>query len=155
MGTEGQGPDHVPASVLLIEDETDVRLLLRGHLARSGVFDVVGEAADAATGVELAAELRPDVILLDLRLPDLDGRKVLPILVTRSPSSMVVALSGLEAEMAAPGSIAAGAFAFLEKTAIGRALVPKLQELLEEFRRALAGEDVIAPSAVRRVEYQG
>lgn len=151
MGTSNGRPDRIPASVLLVEDETDVRLLLRGHLGRSGRFDVVGEASDAQSGVDLAAALQPDVILLDLRLPDLDGRRVIPTLITRAPASMIVALSGLEADQAAPGSIAAGAFAFLEKTAIGRTLATRLDELLAEFRRALDGEDVIAPAALRPI----
>jgi DNA-binding NarL/FixJ family response regulator len=153
MGVEDPRPAGGPASVLVIEDEHDVRLLLNGHLSRDPAFQVVGEAEDAATGVGLAEELRPDVVLLDLRLPDLDGHSVIPVLVTRSPSSMIVILSGLEAERAAPGTLAAGAFAFLEKRTIGRALAPRLAELLAEFRRALDGEDVIAPASLGAVTY--
>ncbi len=142
-------PDRPPASVLLVEDEADVRLVLSTLLTRSGRFEVVAEAVDAAEGIRLAAELRPEIVLLDLRLPDRHGLRIIPSILARSPASMLVALSGLEASSMAPIAMDAGAFAFVEKTHIGRDLVPQLESLLSQFRRVLDGEDMIAPAMLQ------
>jgi DNA-binding NarL/FixJ family response regulator len=136
-----------PATVLLVDDEEDLRTLIRIGLQRSGEFDVVAEAADGREAIELADRHRPDVVLLDLMMPDVDGREALPQIISRSPSSMVVVLSALQARQEAAPSIAAGAFAYVEKTELGSDMAGKLAALLLDFRRALGGETVLAPSS--------
>ena len=58
---------------LLVEDETLLRTLLRRGLEESGGFDIVGEAADGVEGMRLSKALKPDLVLLDIRLPEMDG----------------------------------------------------------------------------------
>ena len=84
--------------VLLVDDVVDVRRLLRTALRFRGRFEVVGEAGDGSEAVRLAEALRPDVVVLDLGLPDLAGREVLTRIRQRSPESKVVVFSGAEAE---------------------------------------------------------
>lgn len=82
--------------VLLVDDVVDVRRLVRTALRFRGGFDVVGEASDGAEAVELAASLAPDVVVLDLGLPDLAGHEVLSRIRRNSPGSKVVVFSGAE-----------------------------------------------------------
>ncbi len=86
----------MPIRVLLVDDVVEVRRLVRTSLRFRGGFEVVGEAADGAEAVRLAAQLRPDVVVLDLGLPDIAGREVLSRVRAGSPDSKVVVFSGLE-----------------------------------------------------------
>jgi CheY-like chemotaxis protein/anti-sigma regulatory factor (Ser/Thr protein kinase) len=86
----------VPIRVLLVDDVVEVRRLVRTSLRFRGGFEVVGEAADGAEAVRLAHQLRPDVVVLDLGLPDIAGQEVLTRMREGSPSSKVVVFSGLE-----------------------------------------------------------
>jgi DNA-binding NarL/FixJ family response regulator len=86
----------VTIRVLLVDDVVDVRRLLRTALRFRGSFEVVAEAGDGASAVRLAGETLPDVVVLDLGLPDLAGREVLSRLRESSPASKVVVFSGLE-----------------------------------------------------------
>jgi DNA-binding NarL/FixJ family response regulator len=80
--------------VLLVDDVPDVRRLVRTALRFRGVFSVVGEAAEGATAIALAEELRPDIVVLDIGLPDLAGRDVLTGLRAAAPAVKVVVFSG-------------------------------------------------------------
>ena len=82
--------------VLLVDDADEVRRLIRTALRFRGGFEVVGEAATGAEGVAQAAALTPDVVVLDLGLPDLAGRDVITRLRENSPSSQVVVFSAAE-----------------------------------------------------------
>jgi CheY-like chemotaxis protein/anti-sigma regulatory factor (Ser/Thr protein kinase) len=86
----------VPIRVLLVDDVVEVRRLVRTSLRFRGGFEVVGEAADGAEAVRLAEQLRPDVVVLDLGLPDIAGQEVLTRVRATSPGSKVVVFSGLE-----------------------------------------------------------
>jgi CheY-like chemotaxis protein/anti-sigma regulatory factor (Ser/Thr protein kinase) len=86
----------VPIRVLLVDDVVEVRRLVRTSLRFRGGFEVVGEAADGAEAVRLAEQLRPDVVVLDLGLPDIAGREVLSRVRQHAPHSKVVVFSGLE-----------------------------------------------------------
>ena len=86
----------MPIRVLLVDDVVEVRRLVRTSLRFRGGFEVVGEAADGAGAVRLAEQLRPDVVVLDLGLPDIAGREVLSRVREQAPASKVVVFSGLE-----------------------------------------------------------
>ena len=86
----------MPIRVLLVDDVVEVRRLVRTSLRFRGGFEVVGEAADGAEAVRLAEQLRPDVVVLDLGLPDIAGREVLSRVREHAPASKVVVFSGLE-----------------------------------------------------------
>lgn len=88
----------VPIRVLLVDDVVEVRRLVRTSLRFRGGFEVVGEAADGAEAVLLTSRLRPDVVVLDLGLPDLAGREVLSQIRESTPDAKVVIFSGFETE---------------------------------------------------------
>jgi CheY-like chemotaxis protein len=81
--------------VLLVDDLSDIRLVMRLLLEADGRAEVVGEAADGAEAVRLTRELRPDAVVLDLRMPGMDGISALPLIRNASPGTVVVALSAL------------------------------------------------------------
>ena len=84
-----------PLRIMVIEDDDLLRELVRLNLERRGRFTVVGEAEDGATGIRLAGELAPDVILLDLLMPAMSGFEALPILRKAAPTSRIIVLSML------------------------------------------------------------
>jgi CheY-like chemotaxis protein len=87
----------VPLRVLIVDDVPDMRRLLRTALRFRGSFDVVAEAADGRTAVTMAAQSRPDLVVLDLGLPDLAGREVLTQLRDAVPEAKVVVFTGADA----------------------------------------------------------
>jgi DNA-binding NarL/FixJ family response regulator len=101
--------------VLLCDDVQAFRALVRYSLEDEEGIEVVGEAADGIEGVRQAGDLQPDVILLDLSMPECDGLEAIPAMVERSPHARIVALSGFTAERMAAPVIARGATAYLEK----------------------------------------
>lgn len=101
--------------VLLCDDVQAFRALVRYSLEDEEGIEVVGEAADGNEGVRQAADLQPDIILLDLSMPECDGLEAIPAMVRRSPRAQIVALSGFTADRMAEPVIACGATAYLEK----------------------------------------
>jgi CheY-like chemotaxis protein len=88
----------VAIRVLLVDDVPEVRRLVRTALRFRGLFSVVGEAADGTTAITLTEQLRPDIVVLDIGLPDLAGKEVLTGLRVALPSVKVVVFSGTEPE---------------------------------------------------------
>jgi DNA-binding NarL/FixJ family response regulator len=86
----------VATRVLLVDDVVEVRRMLRTALRLRGGFEVVAEASDGAAAVRLSEEELPDVVVLDLGLPDIAGQEVLSDIRKRSPSSKVVIFSGMD-----------------------------------------------------------
>jgi len=101
--------------VLIIDDAEAMRFLLRRVLTRGPGFEVVGEAGDGAQGIELARATHPDLILLDLRMPVMDGFEALPRLRAAAPTARIVVVSGLDPRDAATRTAALGADDYLEK----------------------------------------
>ena len=100
--------------VLLVDDAAAIRNALRGVLEDAGI-EVVGEAPDGIEGVELTASLRPDVVLMRLRMPSSDGFEATAAIAKGHPDVRVVVLSAYESDESAEAVLAAGAFAFLPK----------------------------------------
>ncbi|MXG88506.1 response regulator [Nocardioides flavescens] len=85
-------PQPRPVRAVVIDDTTDIRDLLRIVLSRRGM-DVVGEAGDGRAGLEVVAEHRPDVVLLDLSMPEMDGMEALPQLRELVPDAQIIVFS--------------------------------------------------------------
>jgi DNA-binding NarL/FixJ family response regulator len=92
-----------------------LRALLRAVLEEHPAITVVGEAGDGSEVVEIVADLRPDVVLLDLAMPRVDGLQATPLIVAAAPGTRVVGLSGFAREEVARQLLDAGAVAYLEK----------------------------------------
>lgn len=100
---------------LLVDDAVELRVLIRRALEASGRYEVIGEAGDGYEAIERAAALCPELVLLDLSMPRMDGLEALPRLHAVSPGSAVVVLSGHTRALAEDAALAAGAVAYLEK----------------------------------------
>lgn len=111
---EAQPADPNGPRVLLVDDAPAIRNALRGVLEDAGI-QVVGEAPDGIQGVAMAGSLRPDVVLMDLRMPSSDGFQATAQIVEHYPGVQVVVLSAYDSEESAEAVRAAGAFAFLPK----------------------------------------
>lgn len=114
--------------VVLVEDEVALRRLLRVHLELGG-FEVVGEAADAEGGVAVAAAERPDVVIVDLRLPTADGMAVLRRLRRLLPATRVVVYTGWTDPVFRRAALAAGADGYVLKSSSLAELVRAIAEV--------------------------
>jgi two-component system, chemotaxis family, chemotaxis protein CheY len=101
--------------VLLVDDSEDLRMLLRLKLEAWGHYDVVGEAADGEAAVEMAAEHQPDLVMLDLAMPRMDGLQALPHIRKAVDGVRVIVLSGFDQAVMAAKATQAGADGYLEK----------------------------------------
>lgn len=108
-------PTEAAIRVLVVDDTPDIRFLLRMALGTEDDMVVVGEAGDGLAAVDEAARTRPDVVLLDLAMPVMDGLEALPLVKQACPDAHVVILSGFEATAMAGSAQAAGAAAYLQK----------------------------------------
>ncbi|MEU8180093.1 response regulator transcription factor [Micromonospora sp. NPDC049044] len=125
--------------IVLVDDHPVVRLGLRGMLDAEADLTVVGEASSGPEGVEVAAEQRPDIVLMDLRMPGGDGVEATGRILTRAPGVRVVVLTTYESDRDILRAIEAGASGYLLKDA-------SPTELAEAIRAASRGETVLAPS---------
>jgi DNA-binding NarL/FixJ family response regulator len=103
--------------VLVCDDVEGWRALLRFTLAEDPDIEVVGEAADGEEGVRAAEDLQPDVVLLDMQMPRMDGLSAIPRMRRRAPRTTIIGLSSHSAERMRGPSIAVGAHDYVEKTA--------------------------------------
>lgn len=92
-----------------------MRVLLRQALETSGQFEVIAEAADGAAAIERATVLQPELILLDLMMPIMNGFQALPLLLKASPGSRIVVLSMLQGNPIQKECMALGASGFIDK----------------------------------------
>jgi EAL domain-containing protein (putative c-di-GMP-specific phosphodiesterase class I)/ActR/RegA family two-component response regulator len=106
-----------PIRVVVCDDAPAMRALVRHTLEVDGDVQVVGEAGDGEAVVALVADLRPDVVLLDLSMPKVDGLEALPRILEAAPWAGVVVLSGRDEAAAAPQALALGAERFMAKPA--------------------------------------
>ena len=128
-----------PIRLLIVDDHPVVRDGLTSMFARDPAFVVLGEAADGAEAVRLARTLHPDVILMDLRMPGMDGVRAIRELTADAHGSRVLVLTTYDTDSDVLPAIEAGATGYLLKDA------PR-DELLRAVRAAARGEAVLAPS---------
>jgi len=115
--------------VLVVDDAANLRELLTLLLEVEDDFEVVGTAADGRQAIDAAALLQPDVVLLDLAMPVMDGLQALPELRANLPHARIVIFSGFEHDALAEEAMQAGADAYIEKGTSVTQLVAQLREL--------------------------
>jgi DNA-binding NarL/FixJ family response regulator len=133
--------------VMVVDDHPVVRDGLRGMLAGQPDLELVGEAADGAEALALAARARPDVVLMDLRMPGLDGVGAITRLAAERPLVRVLVLTTYDTDADVVRAIEAGATGYLLKDA------PR-EELFRAIRAAARGETVLAPTVATRLVSQ-
>ena len=114
--------------ILIVDDKPSVRVGIRMLLQSHSEWDVVGEASDGIEAVEKAAELTPDIVLLDISMPKMDGLQALPLIREASPRSQVVVLTLHEYLDTARLASRAGATAYITKSLLIE-LIPTLEAL--------------------------
>jgi DNA-binding NarL/FixJ family response regulator len=130
--------------IVVADDHPIVRAGIVGLLETAPGIEVVGEAADGAEAVELAAEERPDLVLMDLRMPGVDGASATASIVAAGHGTRVLVLTTYETDDHILAAIEAGASGYLLKAA------PQA-EILAGIRAVAAGETVLAPSIAAKL----
>ncbi len=102
--------------IVLVDDMPDIRFLLRVALEGIEEFEVVGEAGDGAQAVEVVAEHQPDVVILDIAMPVMDGLAAIPEIKRTAPDTKIVILTGFESESTYREAMERGAHSYLQKT---------------------------------------
>jgi DNA-binding NarL/FixJ family response regulator len=116
-------------TVLIVDDNAGLRALMREIVAAESDFHVVGEAADGAEAMRLAQELRPDIMLLDLVMPRVNGLEVLRWIKAERPEIKVIIVTVHAEDAYRQAAEASGTDAFLLKKTLGTVLVPTVQRL--------------------------
>src|SRR5215218_9148822 len=130
--------------VLLVDDDDLMRAGLKAVLSSDETIDVVGEAGDGRAAVSRTRELRPELVLMDVRMPDLDGITATREVLAVSPDVKVVILTTFEQDNYIFGALRAGASAFLLKRT-------SPEELIAAIHTVAAGDSLLSPSVTRRV----
>ena len=133
-----------PVRVLLVDDDDLMRAGLRAVLSSDETIEVVGEAADGRGVVQHVRTLAPEVVLMDVRMPELDGIAATRELLGASPDVKVVMLTTFEEDDYIFGALSAGASGFLLKRT-------SPEELIAAIHTVAAGDSLLSPSVTRRV----
>ena len=119
-------------TVLVVDDADDLRMLLRSRMEGRRGLTVVGEAADGLAAVELASELQPDLVMLDLAMPRMDGLEALPLIRAAVPGVRVIVLSGFNQNTLAEKAMQAGADRYVIKGGSMRQLLDLVDTVLDD-----------------------
>jgi DNA-binding NarL/FixJ family response regulator len=130
--------------LLIVDDHPVVRDGLRGMLERQPDFEVVGEAGDGKEALSSAERLKPDIVLMDLRMPIMDGVTALGEIKTRQPQIQVLVLTTYDSDADILPAIEAGAAGYLLKDS-------SREDLYDGIRAAARGETVLAPTVAARL----
>jgi NarL family two-component system response regulator LiaR len=128
--------------VLIVDDHGMVRKGLMAYLGNESDLDLVGEARNGREAVELCEQLRPDVVLMDLIMPEMGGVAATRQICGRFPHTRVIALTSFQERELVQDALQAGAISYLLKNASG-------DDLAEAIRSAHAGRPTLAPEAVQ------
>jgi DNA-binding NarL/FixJ family response regulator len=130
--------------VLIVDDDDLMRAGLRAVLSTDGAIEVVGEAGDGRAAIDEARRRSPDVVLMDIRMPGLDGIAATREVLATSPELKVAILTTFEQDDYIFGALSAGASGFLLKRT-------KPEELIAAIHTLAAGDSLLSPSVTRRV----
>ncbi len=130
--------------VLIVDDDDLMRAGLRAVLSSDETIDVVGEAADGRDGIDHARRLRPDVVLMDVRMPHLDGIAATRQTVASAPASRILILTTFEDDDYVFGALNAGASGFLLKRT-------RPEQLITAIHTVASGEALLSPAVTRTV----
>lgn len=130
--------------ILVADDHAVVRQGLRMFLGLDPEFEIVGEAGDGAEALALARQSRPDVVLMDLLMPVMDGIEVTGIIRRELPDTEIIALTSVLEDASVVGAVRAGAIGYLLKDA-------QADELCRAIRAAAAGQVQLSPKAAERL----
>ncbi|MFD7826437.1 response regulator [Kitasatospora sp. NPDC059803] len=136
--------DATTIRLLLVDDHPVVRDGLRGMFTAAPGFEVVGEAGDGAEALVLVAALRPDVVLMDLRMPRMDGVTAIREMAERGLPGRVLVLTTYDTDADVLPAVRAGATGYLLKDAAR-------EELFHAVREAARGASVIAPTVAAKL----
>ena len=136
--------DSPATSILLVDDQPMLRMGYRMVLDAQPDLRVIGEAENGLEALELTAELEPDVVLMDVRMPGLDGVQATERIVASGSHSRIIILTTFDLDEYAYGALRAGASGFLLKD------VPP-PDMLSAIRAVATGDAVVAPSVTRRL----
>lgn len=131
-------------NILLIDDHTLFRTGLRFLLEQEELFNVIGEATDGLSGVKLAGQLKPDLILLDLDMPIMNGREALPQLLNDAPECVVIILTVSEDAENLTECMRLGARGYLLKNI-------ETHFLLEGIHKAMEGDSILSPEMTTKL----
>jgi DNA-binding NarL/FixJ family response regulator len=135
---------EAPIRVLIVDDDDLMRAGLRGMLSNDEAIEVVGEAGDGREVVYRTRLLHPDVVLMDVRMPDVDGISATRELLAAFPDVKVVILTTFEQDDYIFGALSAGASGFLLKRT-------RPEELIAAIHTIAAGDSLLSPSVTSRV----
>lgn len=139
---EGAVSELTPIRVLLVDDHAVVRMGLRTFFDLQDDIEVVGEAGDGSEGVALARRLHPDVVLMDLLMPNMDGLTAIGRIKAEMPETEIVAVTSFIEEEKVTAALEAGASGYLLKDA-------EAEEVASAVRAAYAGEVHLDPAVAR------
>jgi NarL family two-component system response regulator LiaR len=131
-----------PIRVMLVDDHAMVRRGLATFLKVFDDFELAGEAPDGQAAVQLCAKLQPDVVLMDMVMPDMDGATATRLIRQQFPSVQVLALTSFKEENLVQGALQAGAIGYLLKDVTA-------DELARAIRAAHAGRATLSPEAAQ------
>jgi DNA-binding NarL/FixJ family response regulator len=134
----------VTTSILLVDDQELLRMGFRMVLDSQADLEVIAEAADGGAAVALVAELSPEIVLMDVRMPSMDGVEATRRIVASGSRSRVIILTTFDLDEYAYAALRAGASGFLLKDA-------PPADLLSAIRAVASGDAVVAPSTTRRL----
>jgi len=133
---------ELPIRVLLVDDHDMVRIGLKTVLAASDDMTLVGEASDGEEAIQLCERFQPQVVLMDLLMPKMDGVAATEVIHKRWPQIHIIALTSFKEKEYVEGALKAGAMSYLLKNV-------SAEELSTAIRRAVAGQPSLAPEAAQ------
>lgn len=134
----------MPVRIMLVDDHPLIREAIAHLVASAPDFEVVGEAANGQECMERIADLRPDIVVLDIAMPDMNGEQVSRELRRRHPGIKIIALSGYNDRQFVRAMTKAGAKAYVVKSASGR-------ELIHALKAVASGKNYLSPEVTEAV----